>query len=92
MLAFVAAGSGDALGAVQGGPRLLELPGFGERCAQGGVKPSEDRIVVRKQRGRAVQQVRRRDVVAAVMRGVPGRPEVSGRALRQRGGLGIAGP
>ena len=48
MLAFVAVGSGDALGVVQSDPRLLELPGFGERRAQDGVKPPEDRVVVRK--------------------------------------------
>ena len=92
VLAVVTVGGGDALGVVERGLGLLELPGFDERRAQARIEPPEDRVVTRKQRGRAVQEVHRRDVVAAVVRGVPGRLEVPGRAVRQRGGLGIGGP
>ena len=92
VLAFVAVGRGDALGVVERGLCLLELPGFGECGAQAGIEPPEGGVIGRKQRGRAVQQVHCRYVVAAVMRSDPGRLEVRGRPERQRGGLQIEGP
>src|SRR6516164_9681646 len=92
VLAFVAIGGGDALSVIQGGLCLLELPGLDERRAQVCVEPTEGRIVAWEQSGRAVQEVSRRDVVAAVVRGAPGRVEVCGGPERQRGGLGVSGP
>ncbi len=92
VLAFVAVGGGDALSVVEGGPCLLELPGFDECRAQARIEPPEGRVVTRKERGRAVQEVHRGDVVTAVVRGAPGGIEVRGRPQRQRGGLGVGGP
>ena len=79
VLAFVAVGGGDALSVVERGLCLLELPGFDECRAQAGIEPPEARVLTRKERGRAVQKVHGREVVAAVMRGAPGGLEVRGR-------------
>jgi hypothetical protein len=92
VLAVVAAGRGDALSVVECSLCLLELPGFDECRAQARVEPPEGRIVAWKERDRAVEEVRRRDIVAAVMRGVPGRLEVCRCPERERGGLGIDRP
>ena len=83
---------GDPLSVVEGGRCFLKLTGLPECRAKTCVEPAESWVVVRKQRSRALQQVHCRQVVAAVVCGDSGHLEVRGRAVRQRGRLGIGGP